>query len=63
MYKGVNHAIYNERQLLEGNLNRMTITDSDEELQTMFGFAINRVVTMRNLNMQRLQEKELDAKS
>lgn len=63
MYRGVRLSIENERRLLEGNLNRMSVTDSNEELQNMFGFAVNRLVTLRNLNMQRLDEKKLNEKS
>lgn len=57
MSKGVRHSIDNEYLLLVGNLNKMYICDTKEELQNVFDVAIKRVVTMKNLHVQRIDDK------
>ena len=58
MYKGVKQAICIEREFLDGNLNRMMVADSERELRDMFAFAVERLITLRNLNFQRLVEEK-----
>ena len=43
-----------ECDMLEGNINRMMVTDDFKELEQMFTVALNRVITIRNKNMERL---------
>lgn len=46
--------LMSERDMLEGNINRMMVTDDFKELEQMFTVALNRVITIRNKNMERL---------
>lgn len=46
-----------ECDMLEGNINRMMVTDDFKELDQMFTVALNRVITIRNKNMERLIDK------
>ena len=50
--------IFAERDLLEGNLNRMSVADSKEELDDMTVWAIRRVV-----NIQRLKNTILELRA
>lgn len=54
------NAIRYERDLLEGNLNRMTLCDNVEELHTMVVFAHSRITNLLRLQIQRLMEIELE---
>lgn len=44
------------RDLLDGNLNRMSVTDDLEELDDMFYFAKQRVEEIYKANKERLEE-------
>ena len=46
--------LMSECDMLEGNINRMMVTDDFKELEQMFTVALNRVITIRNKNMERL---------
>lgn len=46
-----------ECDMLEGNINRMMVTDDFKELEQMFTVALNRVITIRSKNMERLIDK------
>ena len=43
-----------EVEMLKGNINRMCITDDVEELKTMFDFAVERLINIRNYNFKRM---------
>lgn len=55
------NAIRSERDLLDGNLNRMTLCDTEEELNKMLVFAHLRITNLFRLQSQRLMEIKLDA--
>lgn len=46
-----------ECDMLEGNINRMMITDNFEELEGMFIVAVHRLVTIYDKNKQRIANK------
>lgn len=50
--------LYNECDLLTGNINRMCVTDSLEELDKMKEFAEKRIKKIYNYNLQRFNKKE-----
>ena len=50
--------IRNQEDLLRGNINRMCVTDSLSELDTMAHHAIERIKIIQNINYKRLTEKE-----
>lgn len=47
-----------ECDLLQGNVNRMCVTDSMEELDKMCSMAMSRVAAIRTYNARRLIEGE-----
>lgn len=53
-------AIKNERDLLNGSLNRMTLCETDEELYKMSLFAHLRITNLFRLQSQRLMEIQLE---
>lgn len=44
------------RDMLEGNLNRMSVTDDMEELEDMYSFAKKRIEKIYTINKERLEE-------
>lgn len=50
--------IYNEENSLQGNINRMCVTDNMDELVKMKDFAIYRIERIFNINYNRLTESE-----
>ena len=46
--------INNEYDLLQGNMNRMCVTDNIEELERMVYFAMRRIHQLEDLNRERL---------
>lgn len=48
-----------ERDMLDGNLNRMMITDDLTELRSMYAFAKERLEDIYNERMSRFEEKDL----
>ena len=49
---------YNERDMLDGNLNRMSVTDSLDELVKMYTWAVYRLEVLRRYNTARLEIKK-----
>ena len=56
-------AIRYERDSLEGNLNRMTLCDTEEELYKMSLYAHLRITNLFRLQKQRLMKIKLDKES
>lgn len=54
-----NQELRNERDMLNGNLNRMMITDDFAELRSMYAFARDRLENIYNARMARFEEEEL----
>ena len=52
--------IYNEKDMLEGNINRMCVTDDMDELLSMKNFAMKRIERIFQVNYERLTESEGD---
>ena len=50
--------IYNEEDMLKGNINRMCIIDDFVELKSMYGWAIQRLQTIMQINAERLRSEE-----
>lgn len=50
--------IYNEEELLKGNISRMCTTDKLSELNTMAHHAIERIKIIQKINYARLTEDE-----
>ena len=46
-----------ECDMLEGNVNRMMVTDDYTELEGMFAVAVHRLVTIYEKNKKRLADK------
>lgn len=46
----------NELDMLQGNINRMCVTDDEEELLSMQEWAKTRIDRIYSLNKQRLEE-------
>lgn len=49
-------VLKNELDMLQGNINRMCVTDDEEELLSMQEWAKMRIDTIYSLNKQRLEE-------
>lgn len=47
--------IENEKRMLEGNFNRMCITDDREELENLYNCAIERIAIIYAVNEERLK--------
>lgn len=47
-------TIYNEKDMLEGNINRMCVTDDMDELLSMKNFAMKRIERIFQVNYERL---------
>lgn len=60
--KELSRALRNERDMLDGNLNRMSVCDDTDELFKQFMFSIRRTLNLFDLNVQRFREKELCSK-
>ena len=54
--------IGNEIDMLEGNINRMCLTDDKKELDKMFKFAIMRVAEIYIFNLKMIIFKEMGRK-
>ena len=54
-----NQELRNEKDMLDGNINRMMITDNFAELRNMYAFARNRLENIYNERISRFEEKEL----
>lgn len=52
--------IHNEKDMLNGNINRMCVTDDWRELLEMRDFAIRRIKHIYQVNYERLTGKELN---
>lgn len=48
--------IWNEEDMLKGNINRMCVTDDMEEFERMFEFAKKRILTIYTINLFRLRD-------
>ena len=57
-----NQELYNECDMLEGNINRMCVTDNFKELSDMRYFALLRIMKIYDFNFRRLEllEKNKD---
>lgn len=51
-------TIHIEKDMLEGNINRMCVTDDMNELLSMKNFAIRRIERIFQVNYERLTESE-----
>lgn len=51
----------NEIDMLQGNINRMCVTDDYDELFDMAIWAIRRICTLHSLNRERLREVKADS--
>lgn len=51
-------TIHTEKDMLEGNINRMCVTDDMNELLSMKNFAIRRIEHIFQVNYERLTESE-----
>ena len=49
--------VYNEVDMLKGNINRMCVTDDKEELFKMYDFACLRLNRIYELNNEKLRER------
>lgn len=49
--------IYNEKDMLEGNINRMCVTDDMDELLSMKNFAMKRIERIFQVNYERLTDE------
>lgn len=49
--------MHNEKDMLEGNINRMFVTDNIDELCNMYMFAKERLDTLFRENCKRIIEK------
>lgn len=54
--------IKNEINMLQGNLNKMCITTSVEELDKMYDVAIRRVIKIHQCRLGKIKEQEEKAK-
>lgn len=45
--------IYIQEDLLKGNISRMCVTDSLKELFSMYDFALKRISTIYNINLEK----------
>ena len=52
--------IWNEEDMLKGNINRMCVTDDMEEFERMFEFAQKRILTIYTINLFRLRGEKDD---
>ena len=52
--------IWNEEDMLKGNINRMCVTDDMEEFERMFEFAKKRILTIYTINLFRLRGEKND---
>jgi hypothetical protein len=55
--------LMNECDLLQGNINRMMVTQSQEELFQMFGYASMHLSRILTENLKRLTKKELERRT
>ena len=46
----------NELDMLKGNINRMCVTDSRDELMTMYAWANKRLNSIMTMNEERLKD-------
>lgn len=53
--------VTNEKNMLDGNINRMCVTKDIEELENMFVFAEKRVQRIYQYNLNRLKINESEA--
>ncbi len=51
-------TIHNEKDMLEGNINRMCVTDDYKELESMRDVAIRRIEHIYKVNFMRLIEED-----
>lgn len=49
---------FNERDMLDGNINRMFVSDDKKEVQTMYNFARIRLEQIFLHNLDRIDQKE-----
>lgn len=54
--KSARIAIHNESDMLQGNINRMFLTDDMNELNKMYGFAIMRVLKIYEYHQVRISQ-------
>ena len=52
--KSARIAIHNESDMLQGNINRMFLTDDMNELNRMYGFAITRILRIYEYHNERI---------
>lgn len=55
--------IWNEEDMLKGNINRMCVTDDMEEFERMFEFAKKRILTIYTINLFRLRGEKNERKA
>lgn len=55
--------IWNEEDMLKGNINRMCVTDDLEEFERMFEFAKKRILTIYTINLFRLRGEKDECKT
>ncbi|MFD1403602.1 hypothetical protein [Robinsoniella peoriensis] len=48
---------FNEYEMLKGNINRMFVTDTKEELVSMYFYSKTRLEKIYEFNLQRIKEK------
>lgn len=49
---------FNERDMLDGNINRMFVSDDKQEVQTMYNFARVRLEQIFLYNLDRISQRE-----
>lgn len=52
------NELYNEIDMLEGNINRMCSDDNLEDISFMYFHAIRRINNIFEFNLNRIKEKE-----
>ena len=52
------NELRNERDSLDGDLNRMSVTDDEDEMESMYEWALRRVVAIYEYNVERLKNKK-----
>ncbi len=57
--KAARIAIHNESDMLEGNINRMFLTDDMNELNRMYGFAITRILRIYEYHNERIRQLQI----
>ena len=49
----IRQTLHNERDMLEGNINRMIVTTDRKEMDKMYLWALKRLRTMNNLCLEK----------